>query len=270
MLSVTSTLRETFWLWAQKFWVVLAISLVTGIPKVLLDGSSALIKSLKLLDGSHPTGLALAAFGALLLSPLCSVLNSAAILGLLAKSEQITAWFAIRNSIEANTWTLYRLFWLLALIVVLLFLPFVWLVRLFGSAKIITLFVVGLYLIFIKYALADPLVVAENMGAVAALKRSWKMTKDHFWYVAGCYLFLGLSNWLIGWMLKWMVTSPFNVGGYRMLAADQLVALCLHLIQPMWIISAWCMYREIKALDYETPVDQGQSDAFCPNQNPSS
>jgi len=38
----------------------------------------------------------------------------------------------------------------------------------------------------------------------------------------------------------------------------------------MWIISAWCMYREIKALDYETPVDQGQSDAFCPNQNPSS
>jgi hypothetical protein len=102
--------------------------------------------------------------------------------------------------------------------------------------------------------LAQPLVVAEQMNARDALYRSWEMTKNHFWYVAGCYLFLGLSTALVNWLLAHIVSSASSAGGYGMLSADQLRKLCLHMIQPMWIISAWCMYLEIKALEAEIPV----------------
>ena len=81
------------------------------------------------------------------------------------------------------------------------------LTKVFGVTKLISFLLLGIYLLLIKYALAHPLVVVEKMEASPALSRSWKMTKGHFWYVAGCYLFIGISVLLIRWVVYSMIAD---------------------------------------------------------------
>ncbi len=81
-----------------------------------------------------------------------------------------------------------RLFLLLGGIGVLVAIPFVFVMRLLGHVGVVVIFMQISFLLFAKYALADPLIVYEKMGARAALRRSWEMTRGNYGYVGACYL----------------------------------------------------------------------------------
>ena len=61
----------------------------------------------------------------------------------------------------------------------------------FSLILISTVLVEIVFLLLLKYALANPLVVVEDLSAPTALAVSWRMTKRRFAYVFGCYLLIG-------------------------------------------------------------------------------
>jgi len=221
----------------RNFWYLAVLTLVIGTLIIFL----ARFGNFHHPPHSHPSGLIMTLgligpFGRLLLD----AVTVAAILGLLRKdSLEKTAWAAAGSSITNYTWTLFRLLILIGLI----FIPFALLIGLavsiLGANKFILIFAIGFYLVLIKYALADPLVVVENLGAWDALKRSWEMTKGHFRYVMGCYLFLGLGAWLI----IWLISLPFPDADNEMSLP---VEFASHLIDSLWIVLSWSMYVRIK------------------------
>jgi len=159
---------------------------------------------------------------------------------------------AICSSIKKYTWTLVRLMVLIGLT----FIPFGALISLivgvigkFVANKFVTVFVIGFFLVLIKYALAYPLVVVENLAAWQALKQSWKMTKGHFFYVFGCYLVL----WSIQWIFTRAIESPVNGVDYKLSLPWLSVQFGELLVDTMWIILSWCMYLRIKEAEVTAP-----------------
>ena len=123
----------------------------------------------------------------------------------------------------------------------LTFTPFLFLTGLivhwFGANNYLFIFGMGFYLVLIKYALAYPLVTVENLGAGKALTQSWKMTKNHFWYVAGCYVIL----WAVQWAISWTIALPYGLSWEWLLVQSGLA-----LVNSLWVILSWCMYLRIK------------------------
>jgi uncharacterized membrane protein len=159
----------------------------------------------------------------------------------------------MRRSIVKNMWTLCRLYVLIALIAMVPLIVIggilVALKMRAGSPATVVLF--GMYLIMVKYALADPLVVKEGMGARAALKRSWQMTRGAFWYVLGCYCFLLAVQQLLNWLFA-SIRFPSGPAGLSGL----LVNLTKEVVSPLWIIVSWVMYNQIKERDREATADR--------------
>ena len=246
MLSVFSTLKEMLFLWVRNFWYLVALTLITGTFAIFLEcldnyGQAQRSLLLPLLGMSVPLG------GLLL-----DAVNAAAILGLLRRqSLGKTAGVAVWSSIETYTWTLFRLIFLIGIIAVPFIAAMVGVVLILKLGQIAFLIGFAFFLIFLKYALADPLVVVENLRARAALKRSWKMTKGHFWYVMGCYLFLGAGEWLINWLMA----LPLPDADAKTSWVGIPVEFGSKLIDSMWIILSWCMYLRIKETDAPLPTE---------------
>jgi hypothetical protein len=87
---------------------------------------------------------------------------------------------------------------------------------LFGMAIVITLvctigfvflIVPGIYL-SVKYSLALPLYVIEDISVPAALSRSFKMTKGKFWTILGTVFVLLLVTILAVWIAQFILTLP--------------------------------------------------------------
>jgi hypothetical protein len=241
MLSVFSTLKETLFLWVQNFWYLAALVLVIGMPSLVFAHIG------EVPSHSHPSGLALICeITGLFLWLMLDAAKAAAILGLLRReSLQKTALEVVSSSIQKYTWTLLRLMILIGLTFIPVGLLISIVVHIFGANKYVVVFALGFYLVLIKYALAYPLVVIENLKAGDALWQSWEMTKGHFWYVLGCYLFLGLGQWLI----HWTITSPVNGADSGLGWAWLPVQFGIKLFESIWIILSWCMYQRIKETD---------------------
>jgi hypothetical protein len=191
--------------------------------------------------------------------------KAAAVLGLLRRGPQENMEYeAIWKSVKTYTWTLVRLSILIGLIAMLLAIPFALVMRIVGPSKFIILFLTTFYFFLVKYALADPLVVMENMNAVNALKRSWEMTKGHFWYVLGCYLFLWLGGWLITWAILLPVDAPDSSMGWAWLP----VHLGARFIDSSWLILSWCMYLRIKEAEAQLSVDAFPNQSAAPEPAP--
>jgi len=178
--------------------------------------------------------------------------NPAAILGLMRRQTLgTTVVSAVFGNIKKYTWTLFRLQILIAFTAIIMLIPLVAIGRMLAVLQVIlplkmySIFGVGLALVLLKYALADPLIVVENFGAWNALKRSWVMTKGHFWYVAGCYLFLGAGNWILNWLFSALLKDTDSGLNWLWLSTH----LGLRLFDSLWIILSWCIYLRIKKTD---------------------
>jgi hypothetical protein len=233
MLFISITLRKAVLLWLRHFWVLMAITLLANLPFLLLD----YIMPPRLSPSSHALGLALLL--ALFLRLFFLAAKTAAILGLLIGDPTESRWHRIVDSLEENTWTFVRLFLLLSIFTALLTLILLALLRSVHAPYFFVLPLTILYLIFIKCALANPLVVAERWQAWDALKRSWSMTRGCFMYVAGCYLIVAGVEGTINWFM------PKTVAGTNLLSF--LLTHAFHILfDPLWLTLAWSMYLEIK------------------------
>jgi hypothetical protein len=239
-LSFFSALKETFYLWMQNFWIVTVVAVATGLPQLALSHLQLTLASMP--ESPVRITISFAGIAADLLFP---AVSTAAILGVLTRpATESASWPAMRQSIAANTWTLARLYFLIAVIAAL---PMVLIVFAVAELKIkapslLAVWFFALYLILVKYALADPLVVVEGMDARAALKRSWQMTRGALWYVLGCYAFLAVLQMILRWLF-----APTNLrsatSGWSGLLAD----VAEEVVAPLWVIVSWVMYNQIKA-----------------------
>lgn len=238
MLSVLSTLEETFFLWIRNFWYLVVLTILVETPTFFVN------RNFYITAHAHPPGF-IAILGQIgfLGTFVLMAAKEAAILGILRRqSLGKTAQAAALESIKKYTWTLFRLLLLIGIYSCGIVGIFALILKMLGLGRMGILIAIGFYLVFIKYALADPLVVVENLMARPALQRSWEMTKGHFWYVAGCYLVIGFGDW----SLRRFVEAPVHVS---YLGFDWLAHVGFSLTDSVWIVLSWCMYLRIKATD---------------------
>jgi hypothetical protein len=244
-LSVFATMGDVLRLAWKHPRIVLGTSMAVSLPTIV----SGLADTR--LTGMFPSFVLFAIQPPLLvIIYLIDAAQRAAIIGLLAEPEPALAWAAMRQALRTRTLTLIRVTILLMLIAI----PFGIVVGIIAASVlafqkpfVATLFsiVLGvLFLVFLKYSLADPLVVARNTGAFESLRISWHMTKGHFGYVACCYLLLGGCMVVI----EKFLTPPDYDGPVHALLAD---ACCFiyAVIGTLWVILAWCMYLRIGNVD---------------------
>jgi len=272
MISVFSTLGETFVLWRRNIILISFISLTFNIPAVLLnEWNQSLAKSMadlaapakespESLEELEETNAKLTHelfFEQIPVSVLVMIVNlfvqvlcSAGILGLLkTQTSQEKRWDSIRVTIKTYTWTLFRAELILTLLGAVIGIVFgivmattaTTISRNPNAFSFLSLIFSAIFLVFLKYALADPLIVLENYGAWDALARSWEMTKDRFVYVLGCYIFLWSGIWLIDRIMQYVDD--------RLTGTDLLSQVSYAFLDPLWIVMAWCMYLRIKAAD---------------------
>lgn len=112
-----------------------------------------------------------------------------------------------------------------------------------------------LLLVMLKYALADPLVVVEELKAMSALSASWRMTKNRFGYVFGCYFLLAIAIGTI-YFLSGYGTRWFHAPIWKAPSSE----VFFRLMDTIWYPLPWIMYLRIReAGDPIAPI----SDAGC-------
>ena len=244
-LFIFDTLKETLQLSAKHFRLLLCVGVALAAP-VTVQAFAA--------DFARTAGATLLpSFLALpiaIIQMLFDAVCRAAILGVLAEPAPELAGTAMRAAIRTRTWTLFRVGILLTLMVI----PVGLIVGFFGVAlnhlgtSVVTTtisIVFGLvFLLFMKYALADPLVVVKGMGARDSLKSSWRMTRGHFGYVLGCYLLLGVAIVVIQTFLPFL---PYDTA-YDIIAAI-LINIASAVAGSVWTVLAWVMYVRIVLAD---------------------
>jgi hypothetical protein len=185
---------------------------------------------------------------------------SASLLGVLKTApDDGPVWPTVRASLRRYIWPLLILALLLSIIACLIVVPFSFLIAFFGIRMTNATYLFGflgflfavLYLVFAKYALADPLVVVENMNPLAALGKSWRMTRGRFGYVIGSYVFVGTAEYFLTASFQhFEVMGTFGWSD----AVDQVIG---SLFACYWILLAWVMYVRIRESETTPPPVPG-------------
>jgi hypothetical protein len=225
-------------LWVKNFWYLIALTPFLAIPFVLVNYLESDTQN------SHDAAGFIFLFIVVVMEYVIEVIVAVAILGLLRKETLgKTAWAAAWKTVKIYTWPVLRLFILFALIIFLFALAIFMFGIMLGIEKdfVLISFCVFAFLTSILFALSPPLIVAENLNATAALKRSWKMCKIHFWYLTGCLFFLLLGDSLLYAGMTWVLDGiPWSVIP---------LAFTEKLFGAMWMILTWCMYLRIKEIE---------------------
>lgn len=258
--SVLKTLRESCQLWVRYWKLLTIISMIVVVPAIITryinlwltpDPSNEHLHS-----HVHEAAIQslLAAIVTLILSILLFIVASmktAAILGVL-KDPQSDIWAAIKGSIQEYTWTLIKVQILLSLLAWIVVIPVSIIIALGGQTvtssnnyflQIIFVFFAIIYLVFIKFALVQPLVVVEGRRARESLKISWQMTRGRFGYVFGCYVILGAVEYFLE---RWF-------GGFDLVSLGWIIlsSIVNALFGCLWILLGWTMYHQIKSVEAE-------------------
>jgi hypothetical protein len=251
-LSIISTFRETLQLGVRYWKLVLGVSLVTA-TLLTLQGFNVVSTA-----RSNMAVMLVAQLFLLVVQFVISAMTTAAVLGVLKSPQNDSEfWSIIKLNIKAYTGTLIRLSLLLALFASAVTMPFGFAIAAFDLSKptsfgllikLFAFFIAILYLVFVKFALANPLVVVEGKNAIDAIIDSWEMTKGRFGYVLGCYVFLGTADYFAISLFGYVGPGGF---GFIEIAGNIVAGIfgCL------WDLMAWCMYQQIKACyaSSETP-----------------
>ena len=244
-LSVFGTLKETLLLASRYFWFLLLASVVAAAPTNL--------PTIRINQANTPTsreiGISVAVF---VLIFVFGAMKAAGILGVLKQSNpQGKLWPTVATSIHCYSGQLLKLQFLLTLIALAITVPveaLLWLVPVgLEIAGVLTAAVAIIYLIFLKFALAFPLVVMADLEAEAALKRSWHLTRAHFFYVLGCYVTLAGLEYLLNQGIRHL---PYDL--YAGLLGWGL-KIFSDMLDSLWIILGWRMYQRIMEAESHEP-----------------
>jgi hypothetical protein len=186
--DVGSILGGAFRLYRRRFWLFATIAFSVVVPVDLLVYGVAgelLWKNHDFAD-SLPTGAALAAWLTpfVVLTPLITAGHVRAVMEL-AEGGNPTA----RSALAAAAPRLPAVIGAVVLSAL-------------GSALGIVLLVVGAVYLWVRWALSAQAVVAEDLGAVEGMTRSWKLVEDNWWRVFVIYSFTALAGTLLFFDLK--------------------------------------------------------------------
>jgi hypothetical protein len=236
MPSVVLTYQKVIVLTSRYFWFILGLTLTTRLLESCL--------SVRGPSPHHNSRLALLEITVLIASAVLGAASAAALLGILREPKQ-AGLRLMWTSVRSQTWVLFRLFFLLGLIALAAMIPFLFLIRLLHPSGVIAFAIAFVYLVLIKYALSYPLAVDEHLTARQALKRSWVMTRGHFWYVISCYLVLAFAHMIVIQLFAspWLDANvPLSFSYFLRHAVDGF-------FDSLWIVLGWQMYVEIKSAD---------------------
>jgi hypothetical protein len=263
-ISIISTLIEAAKFGSRLPRTILVLALICSLPSITTQWLASGWLSPKLTkDPSHAGGYVVAvaavSFATIVVQIVVEAAATASILGLLKSPASGTAaWATIGASVRRYTWPLIILAILLSIIACLVMIPASLLaVFLAGNGHppgassymlgLFSMFGAILFLVFAKYALADPLVVVENLNPLRALARSWRMTRGHFWYVLGCYIFVGTAEYFLN-----QLAAHFELP-QQFTWIDAIDCFTSSLFTCYWILLAWVMYLRIQAADSPGP-----------------
>jgi hypothetical protein len=203
MISVTSTLADAARIGLKNYRPLLAIGLISAMPLAVLTMMENIVPS----DPSDVrkvlvTGLvSILYFVALIV---VGAMKTAAVFGILRRAAyEPRLWPVVAESVRTYTGPLARLSVVLMVIAFIVWVPAGFLMAplmmLKGQyvAGVVAAFLAIVYLIFVKFALATPLVVVEGLPAHDAVKVSWTMTRGQFWYVLGCYVLIAVGEYCV-------------------------------------------------------------------------
>jgi hypothetical protein len=77
------------------------------------------------------------------------------------------------------------------------------------SALGVVLLVVGAIYLWVRWAVSAQAVMAEGLGAVEGMRRSWELVKDSWWRVFGIYVLISI----IGTIMATLAGAPFLAAG---------------------------------------------------------
>jgi len=278
--SIFKTFRESCQLWWRHWKILVLLSLLVVMPVLSLnliqnylspDYTEEYVRLHSAEVARQSFIMAAVTIPLSLLIFVIGVIKAAAILGVL-KEPRAEIWPVIITHIRKYTWTLIRVQILLAIV------PFVFgLVisivvaasgpKLISSAsgvmQFVLVFFAILYLVFIKFALANPLVVVEGMRARQSLRESWQMTRGRFGYVFGCYVILGTVDYFLNMLFDYF--DQFSPG-HGIATAGHVMT---ELFGCLWIVLGWTMYQQIKSVDAGEKVALGAPINLSPPESPS-
>jgi hypothetical protein len=239
-LSVLSTLKDTLVLWMQHFVFFVLLAIFLELPESVIShrprGDLSFYNVAKGAEG-------------FIVPIILQAIGAAATLSFLVRQSADKDWIVVARGVFRYTGQLVGVQVFIALASILVFAPafgIFWELETAFDISIIWVFLIeGLFVIFLKYALANPLVVAENLKAWPALSASWRMTKNRFGYVFGCYLIFGVIDGLIRDRVE-NLSSPYWMRPE--------IGLLLRLLGTYWFVLPWVMYLRIKAADEAGPV----------------
>jgi hypothetical protein len=234
-IPIIPVLEETFLLWVRNlgFFVVLAlfIGFPTNLATVLFGSNMSL---------GHALGHLAEALAAILFQ----AIGVAAALSLLSKQSPEKTWLVVVNGVQRSTISLIGVQLFLCIFAILLMIPVALIFYvshiLFGLSPLAAVLGELIFLIFLKYALANPLVVAEKLNADAALHVSWRMTRNRFAFVFGCYLIVGVVEWAINYLARLLEVQPWISPATHFLSL---------FMSTYWFVLSWVMYVRIKAAE---------------------
>lgn len=242
-LSILSALGETLVLWVRHWRFFVLLGLFLEFPS-FLPGRN---RDDDLTAWNVGKGVI-----AMVLPVIFQAMGMAAALSLLRNQSGERKWLVIARGMYQYTGQLVGVQMLLALLVILIFIPVgglsLWLRSAFELSAFWLLLPYGMCLVLLKYALANPLVVAENLKPGPALKTSWAMTRSHFGFVFGCYLIVGVLDWLISFGSVYPAAEAWTF--FRVWIRPLLLPF-VQIAQTYWYVLPWVMYVRIKSASGE-------------------
>jgi hypothetical protein len=239
-LSILSVLGETLTLWGRHWRLFLLMAAFLCFPALVIGNYH---------HRGELTGGDVARNAARIVFPaIFEAIGIAATLSLFARPSPDKPWLVMVRGVRGYTGQLVGVQVLLCLLAIVLMVPIMMLIwatdAIFDSAPVGIILGELIFLIFLKYALANPLVVAENFTAASALEVSWRMTRHRFVFVFGCYLIVGITEWVLNYSMGYVALhlGVPNRGWAEILFLSRF-------LNTYWFVLAWVMYRRIKTAD---------------------
>jgi membrane-anchored glycerophosphoryl diester phosphodiesterase (GDPDase) len=267
-LGLGEVVDDIFRVYRRHFWLIVGIALLLALPGLLVQFASGSAQTVGFVLGLLPdlgNPAALAArqpppppnLGLLALSYLVAILTFPFTLGALTQAALDLVQgnpVSIRASFRGVLRRYWALMGLAALFVLLsptaLCLPvFVWLI--------------------VRWVVAIPALLAEGLGPIRALDRSWTLTRDSWWRLAAILVVAVLLEWVVSGTLGALgypvaIVIPFIPEVVRGAIVLTLETVAGALVQPVLYLCIVLLYFDLRIRREDFDLDQLARQAVGP------
>jgi hypothetical protein len=126
----------------------------------------------------------------------------------------------------------------------------------FGIAAVLGFFLLMIavfvltVLVLIRFLFTSQAIIAEGLGPIDALRRSWNLIKGFFWRTLGFVIVIGIINWLIQFIPSAIFLALFRIAVNDVVQLQLLssisTAITSVLIMPFTLIAYTLMYYDLR------------------------